>query len=127
MRESPTDPISQMIKLVDAVNHLSDLLVSTTATTDVQQALQRFKERTHWKTKQFEFELRTELRRLAAETDLAANATNMDLQTGFETILESYQQALASHLTAHTRAMVNRQLREMRIAYEEFAALCKAA
>jgi hypothetical protein len=127
MRESQADPISSIVKLVDAVNHFADLLVSTTATQDVRQPLQRFMERMHWKAKQFEFELRTELKRLLADIGLVSPATEMSLRAGFEAILESYRQALASHLTAHTRAMITRQFHEMRIAYEEFASLCKAA
>jgi hypothetical protein len=45
----------------------------------------------------------------------------------FDTILESYRQALASNLTAHARAMINRQFQEMQIAHEEFAAIYQAA
>jgi hypothetical protein len=127
MRESQADPISSIVKLVDGVNHFSDLLVYPTATEDVRQPLQPFMERTHWKAKQFEFELRTELKRLAADVGLVSPATDMTLQAGFEAILEFYRQAQASHLTAHTRAMITRQFREMRILYEEFASLSKAA
>jgi hypothetical protein len=41
--------------------------------------------------------------------------------------LHRYGQALTSHLTAHARAMINRQFQEMRLVYEEFTALSKAA
>jgi len=127
MRETQADPITQIVKLVDAVNHFADLLVSTTVTSDVRPPLQGFMEKTHWKAKQFEFELRTELKRLSAETGLLTRAPEMTLQESFEAILECYRQALASHLMAHARAMITRQFQEMRIACEEFTSLYKAA
>jgi hypothetical protein len=127
MRETQADPIARIVKLVDAVNHLAALLGSTTAATEVRQPLRCFLERAHWKAKQFEFELRTELKRLAADSGAISQVPDGNLQTAFESILERYRQALASHPTAHARAMINRQSQEMRIAYEEFTALCKAA
>ena len=127
MGESKADPIERIVKLVEVVNHFAQLLASTTATTDVRKPLQRFIEKTHWKVKQFEFELRTELKRLAAESGLIERASEKNLRIAFDTILESYRQALASNLTAHARAMINRQFQEMRIAYEEFAAIYQAA
>jgi DNA relaxase NicK len=84
-------------------------------------------EKTHWKVKQFEFELRTELERLAAESGLIERASEKNLRIAFDAILESYRQALASNLTAHARAMINRQFQEMRVAHEEFAAIYQAA
>ena len=127
MGESKADPIERIVKLVEVVNHFAQLLASTMATTDVRKPLQRFMEKTHWKVKQFEFELRTELKRLAAETGLIERAPEKNLRIAFDTTLESYQQALASNLTAHARAMINRQFQEMRIAHEEFAAIYQAA
>jgi hypothetical protein len=126
MKETQADPIARIVKLVDTVNHLAESLASTAAT-DVRQTLRCFLEGTHWKSKQFEFELRTELKRLAADSGLMSEQTDMNLQTAFEKMLESYRQALAGHLTAHARAMITRQFQEMRIAYDEFATLCKAA
>jgi len=127
MKETQADPIARIVKLVDTVNHLAALLAPRTAATDVRQTLRCFLERTHWKSKQFEFELRTELKRLAADARMMSEQTDMNLQTAFEKMLESYGQALASHLTAHARAMITRQFQEMRLAYDEFAALSKAA
>jgi hypothetical protein len=127
MRATQFDSTTRIVKLVDAINYFAESLVSTMATTGVRQPLQGFIEKTHWRAKQFDFELRTELRRLAAEAGPASPRSNMDLPMAFAAILESYQQALGSHITAHARAMLNRQLREMTLAYEEFAALCKAA
>ena len=126
MGESKADPIERIVKLVEVVNHFAQLLASTTATTDVRKPLQRFMEKTHWKLKQFEFELRTELKRLAAESGLIERASEKNLRIAFDTTLESYRQALASNLTAHARAMINRQFQEMRIAHEGFAAISKA-
>jgi len=123
MRESKADPIEPIVKLVEVVNHFAQLLASTTATTEVRKPLHRFMEKTHWKVKQFEFELRTELKRLAAETGLIGRVSEKNLRIAFDTILESYRQALASNLPAHARAMINRQFHEMRMAHEEFAAI----
>jgi len=125
MAESKADPIERIVKLVEVVNHFAQLLASATASTDVRKPLQRFMEKTHWKVKQFEFELRTELERLAAESGLTEREKN--LRIAFDAILESYRQALASNLTAHARAMINRQFQEMRVAHEEFAAIYQAA
>ena len=127
MKETQADPIARIVKLVDTVNHLAALLASATAATDVRQTLRCFLEGTHWKSKQFEFELRTELKRLAADSRMMSEQTDINLQTAFEKMLESYGQALASHLTAHARAMITRQFQEMRLAYDEFHALSKAA
>ena len=127
MRETQADPIARIVKLVDAVNHLAALLASATDASEVRQPMRCFLERAHWKAKQFEFELRTELKRLAADSEVISRAPDGILQTAFENILERYGQALASHLTAHARAMITRQFQEMRIAYEEFTALSKAA
>ena len=127
MRESKADPIEPIVKLVEVVNHFAQLLASTMATTDVRKPLQRYMEKTHWKVKQFEFELRTELKRLAAETGLIERASEKNLRIAFDTTLESYRRALASNLTAHARAMINRQFQEMRMAHEEFAAIYQAA
>src|SRR5215472_6429389 len=101
MAESKADPIERIVKLVEVVNHFAQLLASATASTDVRKPLQRFMEKTHWKVKQFEFELRTELERLAAESGLTEREKN--LRIAFDAILESYRQALASNLTAHAR------------------------
>jgi len=127
MKETQADPFARIVKLVDAVNHLAALLASATAGTHTRQPLRCFLERTHWKSKQFEFELRTELKRLAADVQMMSEQTDINLQTAFEKMLESYGEALASHLTAHARAMITRQFQEMRLAYDEFAVLYKAA
>ena len=126
MGESKADPIERIVKLVEVVNHFAQLLASTMATTDVRKPSQRFMEKMLWKVKQFEFELRTELKRLAGESGLIERASEKNLRIAFDTILESYRQALASNLTAHARAMINRQFQEMRIAHEEFAAIYQA-
>ena len=127
MRANQADPIVRIVKLVESVNHLAAMLASTPPATEVRQPLRSFLERTQWKAKQFEFELRTELKRLTADCEVLSQASDGNLQAAFEDILERYGQALASHLTAHARAMITRQSQEMRIACEEFTALYKAA
>ena len=112
---------------MEAVNYLAELLVSTASATDVAQPLHRFMEKTHWKAQQFEFELRTELQRLAAVITLRPCEGEPNLPAAFETMMNAYQLTLASSLTAHARAMITRQSLEMRIVYEEFAALSHAA
>ena len=67
MRDSNTDPIERLGKLVEAVNCMTKTFAITIATTDVDVPLRRFVEKIHVDVRQFEFELRTELRRLAAE------------------------------------------------------------
>ena len=127
MRDSRTDPIERLAKLVEAVNGMTKTFAITIATTDLDVRLRRFVEKIHVDVRQFEFELRTELRRLAAEPAPLANEAATSLRAGFQLMIDSYRQALTTNLTAHTRAMIKRQFEAMQRAYQEFSTICQAA
>ena len=127
MRESKVEPISRLVKLVDVVHHCSQLFAAAAAKTDVDPFFQRLAETIRQKADQFEFELRTELTRLAAEQHAPHEEPNIALGSGLLLVLQSYQRALKSHMPAHARAMLTRQAEEMQKIYEEFLALSRAA
>jgi len=84
-------------------------------------------EKIHVDVRQFEFELRTELRRLAAEPVPLGNEAAANLRAGFQLMIDSYKQALTTNLTAHTRAMIKRQFEAVQRAYQEFGTISQAA
>ena len=127
MRDSKTEPIERLVKLVEAVNSMAKTFAITIATTDVDVPLRRFVEKIHVDVRQFEFELRTELRRLGAEPAPLGNETTTSLRAGFQLMIDSYKQALLTNLTAHTRAMINRQFEAVQRAYQEFSTISQAA
>src|SRR5262245_44835162 len=105
MGETKADPIERIVKLVEVVNHFAQLLASATAPTDVRKPLQRFMEKTHWKVKQFEFELRTELKRLAAESGLIERASEKNHRIAFDAYVVVYRPGLAWNLESIERAI----------------------
>jgi hypothetical protein len=127
MRDSKTEPIERLVKLVEAVNSMTKTFAITIATTDDDVPLRRFVEKIHVDVRQFEFELRTELRRLGAEPAPPGNETTTSLRGGFQLMIDSYKQALLTNLTAHTRAMINRQFEAVQRAYQEFSTISQAA
>jgi hypothetical protein len=127
MRESKAEPIQRLVKLVEAVNSMTNAFAITIATTDVDVPLRHFVEKIHGDVRQFEFELRTELRRLAAEPAALPDQPEINLRIGFQLMIDSYKQALATNLTAHTRAMIRRQFEAVQRAYQEFGTICQAA
>jgi hypothetical protein len=127
MRDSNTDPLQRLGKLVEAVNGMTKTFAITIATTDVDVPLRRFVEKIHVDVRQFEFELRTELRRLAAEPAPLGNGAETNLRAGFQLMIDSYKQALTTNLTAHTRAMIKRQFEAVQQAYQEFRTISQAA
>jgi hypothetical protein len=127
MRESKTEPIQRLVKLVEAINNMTKAFASTIATTEVDVPLRSFVEKIHIDARQFEFELRTELRRLAAEPAASTDHPEINLRAGFQLMIDSYKHALATNLTAHTRAMIKRQFEAMQRAYKEFGTICQAA
>jgi hypothetical protein len=127
MRDSRTEPIQCLVKLVEAVNGMTKTFAITIATTDVDVPLHRFVEKIHVDVRQFEFELRTELRRLAAEPAPPGNGAETNLRDGFQLMIDSYKQALTTNLTAHTRAMIKRQFEAVQQAYQEFRTISQAA
>jgi len=90
-----------------------------------------------WQTlEQFEFELRTELRRLggldprpatfdSATTDLMATAG--DCKNAMEALVREYEETLTTNVSAHARAMINRQVGQVRKQLEQFVDLESAA
>ena len=78
-------------------------------------------------TAQFEFELRTELARLGGGTQGGPHEPIPGLQAGLTLATGYYQHALNCNLTAHTRAMLVRQLGAVRKAGNDFAAMSEAA
>ena len=127
MRDSKTEPLQRLVKLVEAVNSMTKTFDITIATTDVDVPLRRFVEKIHVDVRQFEFELRTELGRLAAEPAPPGNGAEMNLRAGFQLMIDSYEQALTTNLTAHTRAMIKRQFEAVQRAYQEFGTISQAA
>ncbi len=127
MQESKGDSIRRIVKLVETVNQGAYSFASTAAAIDADPLIRRFAEKIYGKVAQFEFELRTELQRLAAESTAKSHPRGLGSRVGFETILESYRQALAGYLTPHARAMINRQLGEMERAHAEFSSIVRAA
>jgi hypothetical protein len=127
MRDSNTEPIQRLVKLISAVNGMTKTFAITIATPDVDVPLRRFVEKIHVDVRQFEFELRTELGRLAAEPAPPGNGAETNLRAGFQLMIDSYKQVLTTNLTAHTRAMIKRQFEAVQRAYQEFGTISQAA
>ena len=123
MRESKDEPIRRIVKLVEAVNHMSQLFAPLRTPIHVDTPLRRIVEKVHAKLQQFEFELQTELKRMAAEPMNFSDPPNVRLKTAFEKMLEAYQHALATNLTAHTRAMLTRQFQDLQRTYQIFTSV----
>lgn len=127
MVENKAEATTLIIKLVDHVNRTSGLLARTLAATDAPDCpLRQFEGKMQVTLGQYEFELRTELSRLAGQPIAMPDTSDVDLK-GFEMMLESYREALTGNLKPHTRAMVNRQFAELRRIYEEFISIHRAA
>jgi hypothetical protein len=126
MRESKAEPIKQIVKLVDAINHCSQLF-GVAAETQADTVFQQFATKMRTKVEQFGFELRTELARLAAEVTPSYHRPERTLQASLELVMQSYRAALNTNLRAHARAMLTRQSEQMQKAYEEFVSIHRAA
>jgi hypothetical protein len=102
MRESKAESIKRISNLVGAVHECSRVL--TVCGSPMQE-----------KMDQFEFELRTELRRFAGveAAKLVDEAADKDLKTAIESALDHYRQAMNTTLPARTRAMLTRQSEEL--------------
>jgi len=129
------DPIAAITKLVQRCNHSSRLFFiasQMSTTTGFQQlALEGWQN-----LSRFEFELRTELRRLGGldprpptfESVPRDPATTVrDCKNSVEALVEEYEETLTTTLPAHARAMINRQVLEVRKCYEELVRLQSAA
>jgi hypothetical protein len=127
MREIKSEAIDRIVKLVEAVNQSARTFASTAAADDTNNPVQQFAKKIHERANTYEFELRNELQRLAANSNIASPPPCGDLRLGFETMLESYREALAGALTPHARAMINRQFEEIRRAHDEFSSMDRAA
>ena len=125
MRDSKADAMKRMVFLIEAVHHAARMFAATAADERLDPPVREFAEKIHEQAEQFEFELRTEMTRLAAEPVIVCETEDIDPLLGFEAMLESYRQALESNVTPHTRAMINRQYEEIQKAYEEFATIGK--
>jgi hypothetical protein len=84
--------------------------------------LQRLALSTWRNLSQFEFELRTELRRLGGLEPRPASFENvprdparaaLDCKISIETLLRKYEESFTTTLSAHARAMLNRQFEEV--------------
>src|SRR5262245_41776702 len=104
MREIKSEAIDRIVKLVEAVNQSARVFASTAAAGNASSAVQHFAEKIHEKINCYEFELRNELQRLAANSTIVSQPPYGDLRLGLENMLESYRQALAGTLTPHARA-----------------------
>jgi hypothetical protein len=130
MQEIKSQASDRIVKLVEAVNQGARLFASTAAAIDSNSAVQQFAKKIHEKVNTYEFELRNELQRLAANSTIGSHSPccdRCDLRIGLETMLGSYQQALAGTLTPHARAMISRQFKEIQRAHDEFASIHRAA
>jgi hypothetical protein len=128
------DPITAMIKLVDTCNQSSRLFfIANPKATNIQ--FQQLALTSWQKLNQFEFELKTELRRLGG---IESNRSNFEVPndaialtgqcvTSLQLLLEHYDSAIETTLSAHARAMVMRQAHEIRQAYEKLVVLSQAA
>ena len=84
---------------------------------------------------QFEFELKTELRRLGGlesgrkdfEVPRDPEAARGECRSSIQLLLEQYKEALTTTLSAHARAMITRQSEEIQKHYEKLVALNVAA
>ncbi|HLH31233.1 MAG TPA: hypothetical protein VKY31_08525 [Terriglobia bacterium] len=112
--------------MIETIQHLTRLVDAASGTLDSRASLQ-WREKIQRVIGQFDFELRTELVRLGAQMDFSTTEPDFDFETGLRTALERYEQVLNSVLTAHTRAMLTRQIGEIRRVREEFAGLRRAA
>jgi hypothetical protein len=127
MFESKVEPFGQFVKLVDRIHHCSQLSATAMAEIDMDPSFLRLAETIHQKADQFEFELRTELARLAIEPPAPGDDPEIAFRSALILVLQSYQRALKSNIPAHARAMLTRQNEEMQKVYEEFLALSRAA
>jgi hypothetical protein len=127
MREIKSLAIDRIVKLVEAVHQGARLFASAVAAGDSNAEVQRFAEKIHERVNCYEFELRNELQRLAANSTIVSQPQYRDLRLALETMLESYRQALAGTLTPHARAMIKRQFAEIQRAQDEFSSIRRAA
>jgi hypothetical protein len=121
MRESKTESVSRVGKLIEFLHDLSGAEKQGRAPEDGSVAKLRKL------AAQFEFELRTELSRIGAHADVSDREDVSNLAESVERICQAYQDALSGALTAHTRAMLNRQFEGVRKMRAEFAAAAHAA
>jgi len=127
MRETKSESIDRIVKLVEAINRSAPMFESTATAVDTDTELQQFAKKIHERVNTYEFELRNELQRLASNSTIGSHPTFGDLRSSLQTILESYQQALGGALTPHARAMINRQFEEIQRAHDEFDSIHRAA
>jgi hypothetical protein len=124
MRESKAEPIKRIGTVIQALHH-GARVVASAVSPEADLRFQRFVEKIHENVKQFEFELRTELTRLAAEPAVVSDTPVANLSDAFKAMLEAYQKALATNISAHTRAMITRQFEEVQKAYEQLVTLAQ--
>jgi hypothetical protein len=127
MRDTKSEPTKRIVRLVEAIHHGARLIAPAAVEDEPDDALRQFTEKIHERVEQFEFELRTELTRLAAEPVVISNIPQMNMRLAFEMMLESYRDTLASSITPHARAMITRQFHELQKAYDELMGLHLAA
>jgi CII-binding regulator of phage lambda lysogenization HflD len=127
MREIKSEAIVRIVKLVEAVNQGARRVAAIAAARDTNTAVHDFAEKIHETLNGYEFELRNELQRLAANSVIVSQGASADLRVGLQTIMETYRQTLARALTPHARAMINRQFREIERARDEFSSIDRAA
>jgi len=120
MRESKTESVSRLAKLIELFHDLASTAPGREHEDGIVTKLQKL-------AAQFEFEIQTELARIGAQADLSDHEGGSDLTESVERICTAYQDALSGALTAHTRAVLNRQVQEIRKMRAEFVATARAA
>jgi hypothetical protein len=121
MRESKAESISRIAKLME---FLHDVSIPSKQNLDREDGIV---EKMRKLTDRFEFEVRTELARIGAHAEVSDHESTSNLAESVERICQAYQDALSVALTAHTRAMLNRQFEEIRKMRAEFIAAARAA
>jgi len=125
----PLDPVSALLKLVDACNESA--LVFRNATDYCRNEAFRLICSELWETfTRFGFELQTEVRRIEAGdfeprrwSPLAVDEPDMvevRCEIALRTNLREYESIQAGSIPAHTRAMIHRQSEAIRQLWEQF-------
>jgi hypothetical protein len=128
------DPITAMIKLVECCSQSARLFFiagpATTNTSFQELALAAWQQ-----LNQFEFELKTELRRMggmeAGRKDFSVprdpENVKRECASSIQILLEQYKEALTTTLSAHARAMITRQSEEIQKQHDRLLAVNVAA
>jgi hypothetical protein len=126
MAENKAEGIGRIAKLIDAVHEFSRTRAAEPEE-HLLPAVQEWSEKTRTKVERFEFELRTEFGRLGTEWPGLRHDSQSALKPTLGKIVELYKSALNSTITAHTRAMLMRQFREVQCLHAELSMLSRAA